>query len=314
MSGTTAGRQAYVEWTEHRFYRYRGCAPDPDEPGMAVGSAGVDGQGRPVRVSVDAWLGEDRDGGEPQKVREARQASAKEVCLRCPVMVQCDAYASTVTPEGRLVEPEGIRGGRTALERHRALIKSRQAAPVLAPSPAPDRLLDTKQKRDVLRALAVCWEPVEVMVAAGMPDVRTANWQRSALVRLLGLPKTATRMEVLEAARARGRLEGIRVVADDGSVPAIPPATEDVLMEVRGQVLLWPAKRAEVLPSASEPGCRRRRVGRGLRSRSLRSRFRAVPGQTEIEVPDMSAGPVPELTGVADVVDLFAGESLVVAA
>jgi hypothetical protein len=312
MTGTSgAGRQAYVEWTEHRFFRYRGCAPDPDAPGLAVGSAGVDGQGRAVRVPVDAWLGEDRDGGEPQKVREARQAAAVEVCLGCPVMVQCDAYASTLTPDGRLVEPEGIRGGRTALERHRALIKARQAEPVRAPRPAPDRLLDTKQKRDVLAALAVCWEPVEVMVAAGMPDVRTANWQRSALVRLLGLPKTATRMQVLEAARARGRLDGVVVVADDGTVPAIPPATEDVLMEVRGQVLLWPSKRSEVLPAA---GARhhRRRPGRGLRSRSLRSRFRAVPGQTELEVA------VPSLSGpvsvVADVVDLFADDALAVAA
>jgi hypothetical protein len=308
MTGTTAGRQAYVKWTEDRFYRYRGCAPDPDEPRLAAGSAGVDAQGRPVRVSVDAWLGEDRDGGEPQKVREARQDAAVRVCLSCPVMVKCDAYANTLTADGRLVEPEGIRGGRTALERHRALIKARQAEPARAPRPAPDRLLDTKQKRDVLAALAVCWEPVEVMVAAGMPDVRTANWQRSALVRLLGLPKTATRMQVLEAARARGRLEGVRVVADDGTVPAIPPATEDVLMEVRGQVLLWPSKRSEVLPAS---GLHRRRPGRGLRSRSLRSRFRAVPGQTELDVPEPSPGALPE---VADVVDLFAGDALAVAA
>ena len=301
-----AGRQAYVDWTEHRFFRYRGCAPDPDEPRLAVGSPGVDASGRAVRVGVDAWLGEDRDGGEPQRVREARQAAAIEVCRRCPVMVQCDAYANTLNADGRLVEPEGIRGGRTALERHKALIKARQAQPVPVAAPAPDRLLDTRQKRAILAALAVCWEPVEVMVAAGMPDVRTANWQRSALVRLLGLPKTATRMQVLEAARARGRLDGIRVVADDGTVPAIPPESENVLMEVRGQVLLWPSKRSEL--AAVVAGVRpRRRPGRGLRSRSLRARFRSVPGQTEIEVAD----PGLEL---ADVVALFADESLVVAA
>jgi hypothetical protein len=144
------------------------------------------------------------------------------------------------------------------------------------------------------------------MVRAEMPDVRTANWQRSALVRLLGLPKTATRMQVLEAARARGRLEGIEVVADDGSVPAIPPATEDVLMEVRGQFLLWPSKRSEMAGRAGA-GRGGRGRGRGVRARSIRRSFRAVPGQTDLVVVQPAAP-------MAEVLDLFAGEPLGAAA
>lgn len=199
---------AYVAWTEHRFFRYRGCAPDADDRRRAAGNP---------ELSLDAWLGEDRDGGEPQKERVAREQAAKEVCLGCPVMVQCDAYGMSVGADGRLVEPTGIRGGRTALERHKELIRARHAAPA-----APDRRFETPQKRAVLRAFAVVWDPFEVAAWAGV-DVRTANWQRSNLVTLLGLPRTATRAQLLAAAGERGLLQGVRVVADDGSVPAVPP-------------------------------------------------------------------------------------------
>jgi hypothetical protein len=292
MTGATLN-EAYLEWTEHRFFRYRGCAPDPENPRRAAGNPAL---------SLDAWMGEDRDGSEPQADRARRERAAVEVCLNCPVMVACDRYANSVGRDGKLVEPTGIRGGRTALERHKALIAARQGQPAVVPKPAPDRQLDTPQKRAILAALAVCWEPVEVMVRAEMPDVRTANWQRSALVRLLGLPKTATRMQVLEAARARGRLDGIAVVVDDGSVPAIPPATEDVLREVHGQGLLWPSKRSEIAVRARRGG-----GGRGVRARSLRRRFSSVPGQTDLVVVQ----PAPPL---AEVLDLFAGDGLGAAA
>src|SRR4051812_6505328 len=81
-----------------------GGGRDADHPGRGVGSAGAGGVGLPL----DAWLGDDRDGAEPQDDREARKAAAIEVCLNCPVMVQCDVYANTVTPDGKLLEPSGI--------------------------------------------------------------------------------------------------------------------------------------------------------------------------------------------------------------
>jgi hypothetical protein len=281
MTGTSR-QTSYEAWTEHRFFKYRGCAPDPDHPGRAVGSPEAGGVGLPL----DAWLGDDRDGAEPQDDREARKAAAIEVCLNCPVMVQCDVYANTVTRDGKLLEPSGIRGGRTSLERHRALIQARgaQGAAVAVPKPAPDRMLMTVQKQAVLAALAVCWEPAEVMERAELSDVRKANWQRSQLVRLLGLPKDASRMRLLEVARERGVLPDVTVVVDDGSVPAIPPETKDVLREVAGQRLLWPSKRSEVVGGPGAGAGVRRGVGRGVRARSLRRAFAHVDGQEELSL------------------------------
>lgn len=185
-----------------------------DEPGRAAGD---------LSLSLDAWHGEDRDGAEEPREREARQAAAVEVCLSCPVMVQCDAYASSVVVEGgkaRLAEPAGIWGGRTALERHRAFIRRRHEVAV----PAPRRLMRTPQKLRVLEALARHVDAEAVASAAGM-DVRTANWQRSRLVTQLGLDKvTATRGELLRAAVEQGLLDAAVVVADDGRVPAVPQA------------------------------------------------------------------------------------------
>jgi hypothetical protein len=281
MTGTSR-QTPYEAWTEHRHFKYRGCAPDPDHPGRAVGSPEAGGLGLPL----DAWLGDDRDGAEPQDDREARKAAAIEVCLNCPVMVQCDVYANTVTPDGKLLEPSGIRGGRTSLERHRALVKARgaQGAAVAVPKPAPDRMLMTVQKQAVLAALAVCWEPAEVMERAELSDVRKANWQRSQLVRLLGLPKDASRMRLLQVARERGVLPDVQVVVDDGSVPAIPPETKDVLREVAGQRLLWPSKRSEVVGGPGPGAEVRRGVGRGVRARSLRRAFAHVDGQEELSL------------------------------
>ncbi|MFF8910554.1 WhiB family transcriptional regulator [Streptomyces olivaceoviridis] len=285
MTDSIALRKA---WEEHPRYRYRACAPDADHPGRAAGN---------IDLTLDAWSGEDRDGNEPQKDREARQAAAVDACFGCAVMQQCDAYATSVrwvNGMPKLAEPEGIWGGRTALERHRLLIKSK---PELKATPAPDRMFQTQQKQAVLQALAHCWEPVEVAREAGLPDVRTANWQRSALVRHLGLPKTASRMAVLEAARLRGLLEGLEVVPDDGSVPAIPRATENLVVSVEGQVLAWAAKAAELKPVESAV----RRSGRGVRPVPMRQKFRRVKGQMGL-VDGEAVG------GLADVRELFPAE------
>ncbi|MFD8488587.1 WhiB family transcriptional regulator [Streptomyces sp. NPDC059712] len=175
-----------------------------------------------MSLTLDAWHGDDRDGSEPQREREARQAAAVEVCLGCPVMVACDAYASSVVVEdgqARLAEPAGIWGGRLALERHRTFIRRRhEVAPAV-----PVRRVRTTQRLRVLEALAVHVTPEAVADAAGV-DVRTANWQRSRLVTQLNLDReSATRRELLAAAVERGLLDAAVVVGDDGRVPAVPP-------------------------------------------------------------------------------------------
>ena len=216
---------ARAAWVDHRFFKYRGCAPDPSNPGVLAA--------RPD-LPVDTFHAADRDGAEPQDERIAREDTAVELCLNCPVMVQCDVYANSVTSEGRLAEPDGVWGGRRALERHRAFIRTRHEVT----AQAPDTRFNTAQKKAVVRALAQHTDPYEVAAAAGM-DVRTANWQRSKLTTLLGLPHDATRGQFLAAAADRGLLEGVPVVADDGTVPAVPPPTKTVVTEIDGQILLW---------------------------------------------------------------------------
>jgi hypothetical protein len=247
-------------WEEHPYFRYRGCAPDVDEPGQAAGD---------VSLSLDAWHGEDRDGSEPQREREARQAAAVEVCLNCPVMVACDAYASSVVVEGgkaRLAEPDGIWGGRLALERHRAFIRRRHEVA----AQAPVRQMRTPQRLRVLEALAQHVDAEQVAQAAGV-DVRTANWQRSRLVTQLNLDKgTATRAQLLEAAVDQGLLDGSVVVADDGTVPAVPPpapssGSSRPVEPKQLELKLWAAG----TPPESSVVRRRRRSGAGRRVKRL---------------------------------------------
>ncbi|GHC37135.1 MULTISPECIES: hypothetical protein [Streptomyces rochei group] len=206
---------------EHPHYRYRGCAPDPDDPRVAAGDNSV---------SVDAWQAPDVDGGEAREVREAREAAAIDVCVGCPVMVQCLAYGSSLTPEGKLPEPYAILGGRTALERTKALVRERQAAPVpvAVSEPVPVEQLRTEQKLAVLRGLARFAEPERVAVAAGLGDglegLRTAKWQIARLKTQLGLPKSATRVELLDAAVDRGLLDRSEVAAAAAGPGAAVPA------------------------------------------------------------------------------------------
>jgi hypothetical protein len=170
-------------------------------------------------LPIGAHHAPDVDGGEPQAVRRAREDAAIEVCLSCPVMVLCDAYASSVTVDGKLAEPDGVWGGRRALERHRAFIKTRHQVAAAAPVAQ----VRTPQKQAVLKALAVHTDAEKVAAAAGV-DLRTANWQRSRLVTQLNLEKgSATRRELLAEAVRRGLLDAGLVVSDDGTVPAVPP-------------------------------------------------------------------------------------------
>ncbi|MFF1444083.1 WhiB family transcriptional regulator [Streptomyces sp. NPDC058295] len=202
---------AHQAFTEHPHFRYRGCAPDPDQPHLAAGDHSV---------PVTSWEAPDLDGGEDPATRTAREKAAVEVCVDCPVMVQCLAYGASLTRDGKLAEPYAVLGGMTPLERHRAFVAYKETLQE-APQPAPARQLHTEQKLIVLRALAAHSSPDDVARAAGT-DVRTANWQRSILVGKLGLARPATRMQLLTAAAERGLLDGVQVVPDDGSVPAVP--------------------------------------------------------------------------------------------
>lgn len=197
--------------TDHPYYKYRGCAPDPDDPRLAAGDNSL---------SVGAWQAPDVDGGEDQETRTARVRAAKAVCAVCPVLAQCAVFGASVTAEGKLAERHSILGGLTPVERTKALVRERQAQPVVV-EPAPDEQLQTAQKLAILRALAAHEDTERVAAAAGL-DLRTANWQRSILKRMLGLPKSATRMQVLEVAVERGLLEASLVVPDGEVAPAVP--------------------------------------------------------------------------------------------
>jgi len=274
---------ARTEWAEHRFFKYRGCAPDPVDPRVLAA--------RPD-LSVDTHSGADRDGQEPRADRVAREEAAVELCLGCPVMVACDRYANSVTPDGRLAQPDGVWGGRLAKERREAF---KRVQHVVAAA-APDEQVKTDQKRDVLLALAMCPDgsAVSVAVAAGVP-VRTANWQRSRLVTQFNLSKaSATRMELLSEAVRRGLLDADVVVADDGSVPAWSPipASASAAAPAEGAVV------SAVEPSGGQEPVRAVSPRRG--------RFDAVDGQLPLWDPDR-----PEL---APVHPLFPADRLETAA
>lgn len=211
MTGTNP-QEMYRELTEHRWYKYRGCAPDPDDAMRPAGNP---------ELTLDAWDGPDVDGGEDQRARRVREAAAKAVCAGCPVLELCAAHAMSVTADGKLAEPRGVRGGRTGRERAELFRQRRRE--LVRPVAVPVVQVQTPQKLAVLLALAMCSDAQAVADAAGV-DVRTANWQRSRLVTQLGLVKeSATRGELLAEAVRRGLLEGSVVVPDDGSVLAVPP-------------------------------------------------------------------------------------------
>lgn len=243
-------KTAQQELTDHPYYRYRGCAPDPDDPKLAAGSPEVDAEGKPVRLPVGAWQAPDVDGGEDQEARNERVRAAKAVCASCPVLAVCAVYGASVTVDGKLAERHSILGARTALERTKALVQERQVKPVVV-EPAPDEQLKTEQKLAVLRGLARHADPELVAVAAGLgaglEGLRTAKWQIARLKTQMSLPKSATRAEVLEAAVARGLLDPGEVAdAPPGAVPAVSVSP----VQLSFDDVLAPAPVTALFPSA----------------------------------------------------------------
>lgn len=190
--------------TDHPHYRYRGCAPDVDDPRMAAGGSGV---------SVDSWQAPDLDGGESREVREAREAAAVDVCVGCPVMVQCMAFGASVTADGKLAEPFSVLGGMTPLERHKAFVEYKKAQAEAVPvesEPIQVEELRTPQKLAVLRGLARFSDPVDVADAAGL-DLRTTKWQLSRMAGQMRLEKSAGRSEMLAVAVELGLIAASEV-------------------------------------------------------------------------------------------------------
>ncbi|MFE1767288.1 WhiB family transcriptional regulator [Streptomyces angustmyceticus] len=219
-SSTLTPETARQQLEEHRHWRYRGCAPDPDQPMCA--------QGNPA-VPLDAWGPYTEEGGEAPSARNARLEAAEAVCAACPVLAACRTYGLTETPDGRLAEPEGVLGGMRSLDRHKALIARRQEAGATAAPSAGDARLDearTAQKQALLKSLARETDEELVAYRAGM-DVRTSNWHRAILTGLLGLDKeTASRQQLLERARELGVLPAVRIVPDGRWPIAAAPNTD----------------------------------------------------------------------------------------
>ncbi|MET7713756.1 hypothetical protein [Streptomyces sp. NPDC005407] len=230
---TLTARQAL---TDHPRYRYRGCAPDIDEPTQAAGN---------LNLTVDAWAPYTGDGAEPQTERHARERAAIEVCVECPVMVACLTYANTpITTRDsngavisvRLTEPEGIWGGELALTRHHTLIARRTRAAAETTAAIPAKVLAacrTPQKQAVLNALAIELYDARVAHRARM-DIRTTNWHRAALCSQLGLDKeTATRDDLLAAALHHKLLPPTTRIVWDGLWPVAAAPTTDGIRQRR---------------------------------------------------------------------------------
>ncbi|WP_327259948.1 WhiB family transcriptional regulator [Streptomyces sp. NBC_01240] len=297
MTDSIAARQQLVD---DRHYKYRGCAPDEDDP--TVSAADPD-------VSLDAWGPYTGDGAEPQKDRFDRERTAKAVCGRCPVLALCRTYANTTTVDAdgveHLVEPEGVQGGELALTRHRALIARRHAvtvgtAPAAEEAPAAAVVRDlsegrTPQKRAVLKALARETDTELVAYRAGM-DVRTANWHRSALVTMLGLDKErATRDQLLAAAVDQGLLPRSTRIRPDGpwayaAAPTTDGARQRRIAPGRPIQLILPGledmprtRRAPVRPGRPPTG--RGPASTPRRRAGLRRRLAAVRAALQSRIP-----------------------------
>ncbi|MEE1817377.1 WhiB family transcriptional regulator [Streptomyces sp. SP18ES09] len=69
--------------------------------------------------------------GERGAARSARENSAKEVCMRCPVRAECAAHALAVR------EPYGVWGGLTEDEREELMGRARNRLITTAPASPP---------------------------------------------------------------------------------------------------------------------------------------------------------------------------------
>ncbi|WP_097964921.1 hypothetical protein [Streptomyces sp. or20] len=282
MTTTVDAIAARQHLVDDRHYRYRGCAPDPDLPGISAGDP---------NVPLDAWGPYTGDGAEAQKTRLDRERSAMTICGRCPVLALCRTYANTTTVEtdgsGRqvehLVEPEGVLGGELALTRHRRLIARRHDTVTAdtTPTPVGDMVeARTPQRRELLLALARETDPERVAALAGM-DVRTANWHRSALVGMLGLDRDrATRDQLLAAAVENRLIPRSTRIRPDGPWPYAAAPTADGVRQRR----IAPRRPVQLVLPALEDLPRRPRPAPEVRVVASRPRPATRAGSSPVQL------------------------------
>lgn len=156
--------------------------------------------------------------GEKQKDRLARERAAKAMCASCPIQQACRDYA---VGDGETIrERWGVWGGTTACERRRLLKQHLQADTT---APVPLALLRTRQKQQVLAALALHENIAKVCAEAGL-DERTVEWQISRLTTLLRLaPGQRDRTHILAAAAAAGVLPDVQAEPAPTATQAATP-------------------------------------------------------------------------------------------
>jgi WhiB family redox-sensing transcriptional regulator len=97
--------------------------------------------------------------GERGAARSAREASAKEVCMRCPVRAECATHALTVR------EPYGVWGGLTEDEREAMMGRSRNR---ISEADDEDADEDLEEDREEDRESDEEPEPVSDSESAGL--------------------------------------------------------------------------------------------------------------------------------------------------
>lgn len=195
---TTDRDRALSRLEAHRFYRYRACAPDPDNPAVCQGD---------TSVPVDIQYGPD---DETQRARHARERIAKRLCGGCPLLTACQQYAIEH-------ERHGVWGGMSTAERAKAF-RARQEPAAAEPQPEPLHRLLTGQRQVVLAALVVHGTEAALTAATGL-DARTLRWQISRIASVFGLPEgRRDREHILAAAAAADVLPT--------AAPAVEPAVE----------------------------------------------------------------------------------------
>lgn len=213
----------------HRWWPYRACAPSTRRPGHSRTDP---------TVPLTVWQTPDR---ETQPARAAREHQAVDLCHRCPLREQCLAYALGDQQDGPY-ERWDIWGGQTAHQRNQ-LLKDRARHTITV-------ALDSATALDtlVLRSLAAHRSPTATAAAAGLTVTRT-NWHRSRLVTQLRLdPLTATRMQLLYAARRSGLLDPRTPILTDRQTLAAVPSRQAAVTRSRGEQLPLPGMTALTNP------------------------------------------------------------------
>ena len=145
--------------------------------------------------------------GEEAPARRARQAAARAVCARCPIVVACAAYAA-----GDGVtwwEPYGIWGGTTPGQRERARRDARRRVvglPRWQSSSQRDALLKVLVGRRDLWAVRARLVAADARVLAGVGlDRRSVAWQVSRMCSMVGVDvRSATVGQVVVGAGRAG--------------------------------------------------------------------------------------------------------------